>query len=340
MRRQVAHPAGVAGRRHPLLARRRQVPGGNRVAILGRLALGRRRGRRLRYRGHGHLRRGLAALLGRRPALLESGRDDLFRLAALVRDRRHRRGRLRRTHVPAGHRRPGGPARRHHLIDRQGQGRQQQHPGRRQHPAHPGRGPCQRFSVASRGRVGVAHHLGLSIGDCFPAVYQAVHALAALGGYHRRLTEQQGEDLVTRGNFGKMNIRFVRQLLQLHHLLGVQLVFEVLGHVVGVDSARAGGRRYGQAAAVRHLLDAGDQFLGGVTLGHLLAKLLDLRRRQGVVEVGQQGPQGQSAHRCSPHRAWAFTGNSGPPRRFSCNIRPRISLLPRSRPRRYQPSPS
>src|SRR5262249_48319735 len=91
------------------------------------------------------------------------------------------------------------------------------------------------------------------------------------------------------------------------------------GGVGDAPAGRAVGRR-GRPAAAGDLLDAGDQLLGGVALGHLLADLLDLAGLERVVEVGEEGPQGQ-AHGNTPfgrEGEESSADNSGAAGGFSC----------------------
>jgi hypothetical protein len=125
-------------------------------------------------------------------------------------------------------------------------------------------------------------------------VDQGIHALPGRGRHQGRLPEHQREDLVGGRDLGQVDVGLQAGLLDLGDLLGRQGVVEVVGDGVGLEGVGAGGRRRGQAAAARHLLDAGDQFLGGVALGDLLADELGLGRVEHVVEVGEQGSQGQA----------------------------------------------
>ena len=133
----------------------------------------------------------------------------------------------------------------------------------------------------------------LAVGDGLAALDQAVHALAGRRRHQGRFAEDQREDLVTGGDLREMDVGLQTGLFEFGDEVAGQLVVEVFGDGVGVElGAGAVGGRRGEAAAARDLLDAGDQFLGGVALRDLLADLLDFVRFQRVVEISQQGPQG------------------------------------------------
>ena len=98
---------------------------------------------------------------------------------------------------------------------------------------------------------------------------------------------------MTGGDLREMDVGLQAGLFEFGNEVAGQFIVEVFGDGVGVElGAGAVGGRRGEAPAARDLLDAGDQFLGGVAFRDLLADLLDFVRFQGVVEISQQGSQG------------------------------------------------
>ena len=102
-------------------------------------------------------------------------------------------------------------------------------------------------------------------------MHQSVHAILGGGRNQGRLAQNEGEDLMARGDLGQMDIRFQADLLQLGDLIGRQLVVEVVRDHVGIERVGSGGGRRRDTATAGDLLDAGDQLLRRVALGDFLA---------------------------------------------------------------------
>ena len=104
---------------------------------------------------------------------------------------------------------------------------------------------------------------------------------------------------MARRNFREVHIRRQACFLYLGELVRRQNVVQILGNNVGIQfPAQAAGGRRGETPAARDLLDAGNQFLGSVALRHLLPDQPRLGRFERVIQISQQGPQGQT-HRSS-----------------------------------------
>ena len=182
--------------------------------------------------------------------------------------------------------------------------------GQRQQPAH-GRLTAverqaheERFvvlgvGVGLRGRGAVGGGRGRDGAGAagLAAVNQGVHALPGRRRHEGRLAEDEGEDLVGGGDLGEVDVGLQARLLDLGDLFGRQRVVEVVGDGVGLEGVGAGGGRRGQAAAPRHLLDAGDQLLGRVALGDLLADVAWSRPAPACRRGRRAGFAGSGARR-------------------------------------------
>ncbi len=191
------------------------------------------------------------------------------------------------------------------LPQRDRQDDEKQSGRKRQQPAQPDRLSAVRQAeqeclilvrawVGVRGGYGgrdtsrLADRLGIA------AVNERVHAFLGGGRNESRLTQNQRQDLVGGGDLGEVNVGFETGFLDLGDLLRGQCIVEVLGNDVGLESVGSGAGRCGQATAARYLLDAGNQLLGGIAFGNLLADPLRLGRIEHVIEIGEQGSQGQT----------------------------------------------
>jgi hypothetical protein len=97
------------------------------------------------------------------------------------------------------------------------------------------------------------------------------------------------QNLIARGDFGKMNIRLDANLLQIRNPVGGQFVVQVLGHGIGVQpdptSLQAGCPQF---LPVGGTPDAVNQSGGKLALLDLPAKLLDFRRIfDDIVQVSE-----------------------------------------------------
>ncbi len=257
--------------------RRHDVPPGRNAALVRRRRLHGRRPRLDRSR----LRR---RLFNRRRRRRGFGLHVIGMIHGLFRFRRRRR-----VGFGVG---DDDPVRRHRLPYRDDQGTDQQDRRQRQGPDHPAarrrQSPKKGIGVVVLAVVaGAGAGVGLAEGNGFAAPNQAVHAFARRGRHEGRFAEDEREDLMTRSDFGEVDVGFEASFFEFGDLLRGQFVFEILGDGVGVKliAGAAGGRR-GEAAAASDLFDASHQFLGGVAFGDFLAEFLDFVRFQGVVQVG------------------------------------------------------
>src|SRR5262249_10312466 len=164
----------------------------------------------------------------------------------------------------------GGRLVRQRLPHGDAEGGEQQHGGHGQEPAHPRLaaqgGQPEEVVVGVGAGVGGLGGGGLARAVGLPALDEGVHALPGGGRHRGGFAQDEGEDLVAGGDLGEVDVGLQADLLDLAHLLGVELAVEVLGDVVGVEAVGPGGGRGGQPPAAGDLLDAGDQLLGGGAL--------------------------------------------------------------------------
>ena len=123
-------------------------------------------------------------------------------------------------------------------------------------------------------------------------LWQLIHPLPALRIDFHRLPQHRGQDLVTGGDLGQVDVRLQADLFEIGHAIRRQGVVEVLGHGVGVQPRsplrNAGGR---QPQPPHHVADAMQQARGVLAIFDFLADILGVIRFQDAIQVGQHGPQ-------------------------------------------------
>lgn len=121
--------------------------------------------------------------------------------------------------------------------------------------------------------------------------HSSIHPLPSPVG-NLRLLADQAQNLVDAGRLGKVDVRGEADLFKVCHFLGGELIIEVSGHDVGIDGLITMRNR--QSPLPSDFLNPSHQVPSKLALGHLMPNFTNFGGAQGIVEPGEEGPQGES----------------------------------------------